>query len=111
MGFDVKRRNVEMNMSSLQGYITASYEELVNLFGEPTYMDCDDDEYAKVDVMWTVLISTPTGPVKASIYNWKDFDGGRYCQSAPSYKWHIGGFNDRAVYAVEGVIGTQGVRI
>lgn len=111
MSFTVKTRGVEMNMSSLMGYISASYEELVNLFGEPTYMDCDDDEYAKVNVEWTVLIQTPTGPVKASIYNWKDYDGGRYCQSALLYKWHIGGYNDRAVYAVEGVVGSEGVRI
>ena len=32
---------VNMNMSSLQGYVKTTYDKLVEIFGEPTYTDAE----------------------------------------------------------------------
>lgn len=83
--------DVNMNMSSLQGYIKTTYDKLVELFGKPTYSDADP--YEKVNCEWTVQTENEDGDiVKFSIYNWKT-------GSVPTeeYDWHIGGYDYDAV--------------
>ena len=81
-------RTVSTSGSCLRGYIKTTYDELVNVFGEPTTLKGD-----KVNVEWTILFSDGT---VATIYDWK-------LQSAPMgvYDWHIGGFSQRAVDCIK----------
>ena len=82
--------DVCMNMSSLQGYVTTTYDKLVELFGKPTYTDADP--YEKVNCEWTVAAENEDGDtVKFSIYNWKT----GYIPT-DEYQWHIGGYSYEA---------------
>jgi len=73
-----------LNGTCLQGYVETTYDELVNVFGNPTELQGD-----KVTVEWIIQFSDGT---VASIYDWK-------LQKTPMqvYKWHIGGRSQRAV--------------
>ena len=79
----------------LQGYIKASYEQLVKTFGEPH--DPDGDNY-KTDVEWAFEFADGT---IATLYNWKN--GKNYLGEAEClelndiYEWHVGGFSEKAV--------------
>ena len=81
---------VDVNMSSLQGYVKTTYDKLVEIFGEPTYTDANP--YEKVNCEWAVTADTDEGFVKFSIYNWKD---GKI--PTEEYDWHIGGYGFDAV--------------
>jgi hypothetical protein len=81
-----------VDMTCLQGYIRATYKELVETFGPPG----EGDDY-KIDVEW--ILKWPNGVV-ATIYNWKD--GKNYC--GPEGKavedildWNIGGHTSLSV--------------
>ena len=76
--------------SSLSGYVEATYHELEQVFGEPTYADEDPSE--KVQTEWTLRLNG----VVATIYNWKT-------QQTPRglYRWHIGGFGKGEVEMVQ----------
>ena len=79
----------------LQGYIKASYEQLVKTFGAPH--DPDGDNY-KTDVEWAFEFADGT---IATLYNWKN--GKNYLGEAEGlelndiYEWHVGGFSEKAV--------------
>ena len=79
----------------LQGYIKASYDQLVKTFGEPH--DPDGDNY-KTDVEWAFEFADGT---IATLYNWKN--GKNYLGEAEGlelndiYEWHVGGFSEKAV--------------
>jgi antitoxin component YwqK of YwqJK toxin-antitoxin module len=86
-------------MTCLQGYIVASYDRLVELFGEPT----EGDGY-KVDAEWIVEFEDGT---VATIYNWKN--GRNYCghEGYPIElitDWNIGGYKKQAVRLVDDVL-------
>ena len=76
-----------INGTCLQGYIETTYDELVNVFGEPTKLEGD-----KVTVEWIIRFSDGT---VASIYDWK-------LSETPMeyYPWHIGGMSQLAVNRV-----------
>ena len=79
----------------LQGYIKASYEQLVKTFGEPH--DPNGDNY-KTDVEWAFEFADGT---IATLYHWKN--GHNYLGEAEGlelddiYEWHVGGFSEKAV--------------
>ena len=79
----------------LQGYIKATYEQLVKTFGEPH--DPDGDNY-KTDVEWAFEFADGT---IATLYNWKN--GKNYLGEAEGlelndiYEWNVGGNSDKAV--------------
>lgn len=79
--------------SSLSGKIYTTYDQLVEAFGAPTFMDYNPDE--KIQVEWVLLIDG----IVATIYNWKlgyvPYD---------LYDWHIGGFNKGEVEAVQAAL-------
>ncbi len=87
------------NMSSLQGYIETTYEELVTALGEPTFTESELD---KSTVQWdlTVIVKRPYDEdhdyVVATIYDWKTAE-----TPTEPYKWHIGGFDNDAVDVVQ----------
>ena len=76
--------------SSLSGYVEATYYELEQVFGEPTYALEDPSE--KIQTEWTLRLNG----VVATIYNWKT-------QQTPRglYRWHIGGFGRGEVELVQ----------
>ena len=85
-------RDIEINGTHLQGYVDASFDTLVNVFGKPTV----GDEY-KTDWEWAVEFDDGT---VATVYNWKN--GPNYCGSTGLNKhqvndWHVGGFSRDAV--------------
>ena len=79
----------------LQGYIKASYDQLVKAFGEPH--DPNGDNY-KTDVEWAFEFADGT---IATLYNWKN--GKNYLGEAEGlelndiYEWNVGGNSDKAV--------------
>lgn len=76
-----------MSWTSLQGYIEATYDELLEAFGEPAHYD--DDRHNKVTTEFTVF--TEDGPI--FLYDWKEYDSGERCRSGLPYQWHVGGRN------------------
>ncbi len=92
----------------LVGTVTTSYEKLVEAFGKPTYVETTDDE--KVDIEWDIDFGVadfenPDETVIATVYNWKDYDGGNEAMSSDSYEWHIGGHGYEAVECVRKALG------
>ena len=80
-----------LKATCLQGYMNASYEELVQVFGEPTFDTPSGD--GKTDIEWLLKIHDNEFDEDhvVTIYNWKDYDGGLAARSNPNYEWHIGG--------------------
>ena len=72
--------------------ITATYDQLVEIFGKPTYTDADP--YEKVNAEWTIeskVVEKNEDPDDYfykgfTIYNWKT----GYIPTE-EYEWHVGG--------------------
>lgn len=79
------------NGTSFQGYVIATYDRIVKVFGQPI----GGDGY-KVDAEWKIL--TPEGI--ATIYNYKDGEnylGYKGTKIEKIAEWHIGGHNKGVV--------------
>jgi hypothetical protein len=88
--------NVNAGGTSLQGYVSVSYHELLTKFGEPTGSDG-----FKSDAEWEILFDD--GKV-ATIYNWKDgknYNGSRGLRVERITDWHIGGSDKEVVSRVK----------
>jgi len=89
--------------TSLRGTIEATYEELIEAFGEPTYSDTSSD--GKVSTEWMLRFELASDmAVVATIYDWKMYDGGTACRSGEKFRWNVGGFSFRALELVEEVL-------
>ena len=77
----VNSDSVDINGTSLQGYVVTTFKELVNTFGAPTYGETSGD--GKVSCEWCLQFSDGT---VATIYDYKE-------DATPmgEYSWHIGG--------------------
>jgi hypothetical protein len=85
----------EANGTHLQGYVSAGYDRLVELLGEPISGDVED----KVTTEWVLVFTGPEGErVTATLYDWKEYS--LRCRQAARYDWHIGGHDKRAVELV-----------
>ena len=88
--YEIKPRSNWVS-TSLQGYITTSYADLVEVFGEPQSTETSGD--GKVDIEWELQVEdhdfNSISPL--TIYNWKDYDGGITAKTQSDYRWHIGG--------------------
>lgn len=87
--------------TSLQGYITAAFTDLYDLFGKPNY--ADPDPYNKVNCEWCLVVKDFEGNYHdCTIYNWKTgtipYD---------EYEWHIGGRSIYAASLVQEIIDRQ----
>jgi hypothetical protein len=91
---------VNTNMCCLVGTAEASYDRIVEAFGAPTYDEPSGD--GKVDIEWNIEFDDGT---VATIYNWKDFDGGFRARESSSYTWHIGGRSQTSKLLVAEVLG------
>lgn len=79
-----------VNMTSLQGFIKTTYDDLVKVFGEPRYRDGD-----KVTAEWNLEFEVDGDYVTATIYDWKLGE-----TPFEEYDWHIGGFSTQAAHIV-----------
>lgn len=77
-------KDANSNMTSLQGYITAYYHQIEEIFGEPDHRNGD-----KTTVEWCLQFDDGT---VATIYDWKEYE-----TPFGKYRWHIGGRNQDAV--------------
>jgi len=80
--------------TSLQGYIKASYEQLLNAFGPP-HEDMSDNY--KTDVEWAFEFADGT---VATLYNWKNgknYNGDDGLELNHIYEWNVGGNSEKAV--------------
>ena len=80
--------------TSLQGYIKAPYEKLLEVFGAPNSTLCDN---YKTDVEWAFEFADGT---IATLYNWKNgknYLGDEGSELNDIYEWNVGGFNEKAV--------------
>jgi hypothetical protein len=90
--------------TSLQGYITADYAELVRAFGMP---NGEGDGY-KVQAEW--ILSTPAGI--ATVYDYKmgkDYNGEDGIPAEEVTEWHIGGASKAVVQWVEAALVPKGI--
>ena len=79
------------NGSSLRGYVTATYDNLVELFGEPNAY-CGDKTWNAWDLCFRVYDEDgeDSEDVYVDIYDWKE--SGPHASKGDAYRWHIGGF-------------------
>lgn len=85
------------NFTSLQGYLTATRRQLVEVFGEPLPTESLD---GKTTTEWIIRFKDKKVTTFATIYDWK-----RYELGAPTddevYMWHIGGHSYHGLELVE----------
>jgi hypothetical protein len=84
---------INVTGSSLSGYVEATYHELEQVFGAPTYADENPDD--KVQTEWCLRLNG----VIATIYNWKTAQTPRGL-----YRWHVGGFGRGEVEMVQQLV-------
>lgn len=87
--------DIDPSGTSLQGYFTKNYYQLVELLGEPT----NGDGY-KVDAEWYLQFDDGT---IATIYNYKDginYNGKDGTPTDQIYHWHVGGRSQFALVNV-----------
>tara|TARA_A100001015_G_C14826488_1_gene646889 strand:+ start:78 stop:392 length:315 start_codon:yes stop_codon:yes gene_type:complete len=92
--------HIDVDGTSFQDYIHATYEQLTDIFGEP-----HNYEGYKTDAEWDIMFADKT---VATIYNWKD--GKNYCgREGVNVEyitdWHIGGHGKKSANKVKSVIG------
>ncbi len=93
-------------MSCLQGHIHATYQELVEVFGEPDFLIQDLSEFDptdcnKVETEWEFQGKGYDGEsIPVRIYDWKCHDAGRTSRNGEKFEWHIGGNTYAAVECV-----------
>mgnify|MGYP003352991921 FL=1 len=91
MKYRVTNNNSDANMTSLCGYITTTYADLVEAFGSP--LPGGD----KTNSEW--IIKFADGEV-ATIYDWKEPVTPVY-----DYNWHIGGNKGEVVKRIAVILG------
>jgi hypothetical protein len=82
---EIKQTTKSSEGTALRGYISISYEKLVDLLGKP---NSEGDEY-KVDVEWVLEV----GDKIVKIYNWKNgkgYWGNSGLRPEQITEWHIG---------------------
>ena len=95
-------KTMESSGTHLQGNVGATYQELVEVFGEPIRYDSDGTTHMsnKVDAEWIINFEDGT---KATIYNYKNglnYLGAEGKRVSEISMWNVGGHNERAVFLV-----------
>ncbi len=99
--------SINVNGTSLKGFVKTTYADLVEKFGEPTYTSGD-----KTTAEWNLefevdvpVFEGGTEYVTATIYDWKT------CSTPMGeYEWHVGGYNMDALYVIEKALDVTGIR-
>ena len=84
----------------LQGNVGATYQELVEVFGEPTRFEWSEESDNKVDAQWAIKFEDGT---IATIYNYKNglyYLGAEGKRVSQIMMWNVGGYSERAVTLV-----------
>ena len=87
--------------SSLRGHIHATYDELVEVFGEPNILNAEEGD--KVFNEWGVRFEDGDDDIYTTIYDWKELDA--YDSHVGNYRWHIGGRDHRGVELIYEALG------
>ena len=82
--------------SSLRGHINASYQALVEAFGEPNILNAEEGD--KVWNEWGIRFNDGDEEIYATIYDWKEQSA--YDSHVGGYRWHIGGKVVEALWCV-----------
>ena len=97
--YELIDKDASITGTSLQGYIEATYDDLVKAFGKPTYDSTEHGESDKVHTQWGLEFENEEGDlIVATIYDWKEENA--YNSRVGKYRWHIGGNSYDAVEAV-----------
>lgn len=83
-------------MTSLQGYVHATFDQLSALFPVDTQGSADDK------VSTEFIVEGENGPIY--LYDWKEYDGGYACRSPVGYDWHVGGRSSSDVEFVRSLL-------
>lgn len=78
--------------TSLQGYVVATFEEMVAILGAPHHENHGD----KCDTEWNCRADDG---IVFTVYDYDDTN--EDARDGSPYKWHIGGFTPDALRAVE----------
>lgn len=90
---------LDCNGTSLQGSIESSLSELVDAFGECAWKSADPE--SKVSHCWEITFQhVDKGCVRATIYDWKQHDGGQRVTSNATMSYNVGGDSQCAVDCV-----------
>ena len=87
--------------SSLRGHIHATYDELVEVFGEPNILNAEEGD--KVFNEWGIRFEDGDDDIYTTIYDWKELDA--YDSHIGNYRWHIGGKEHRGVELIYEALG------
>ena len=87
--------------SSLRGHIYATYQSLVEVFGEPNILNGEEGD--KVWNEWGIRFEDGDDDVYTTIYDWKELDA--YDSHIGNYRWHIGGKEHRGVELIYEALG------
>ena len=84
--------------SSLKGTVTATYIQLLEVFGEPNILNAESSGDDKVHNEWGIRFSNGDDDIYATIYDWKEMDA--YDSHYGEYRWHIGGRQMESLWCV-----------
>tara|TARA_X000001388_G_scaffold54344_1_gene39903 strand:+ start:599 stop:889 length:291 start_codon:yes stop_codon:yes gene_type:complete len=87
----------DIDGTHLQGYIHATYYQLLEAFGKPH----DNGDGYKTDVEWAFKFADGT---VATLYNWKNgknYLGEEGSELKDMFTWNIGGRSERAVTKIK----------
>ena len=89
--------------SSLKGTILATYDALVEAFGEPNMLNAEPSGDDKVHNEWGIEFEDGDDYVYATIYDWKELSptDSHYGE----YRWHIGGRDHRGIELIYEALG------
>lgn len=105
--YSVQVGPINASGTCFQGEVRATYDQLVQALGPPTYPNGDDD---KVDREWTMTFTSVLDPEiteVATLYNWKDGPNYLGADGLPPeaiLDWHVGGVQPLAVRLVEALL-------
>ena len=85
------RRVKNVDGTSLVGYVTTTFDRLVQVFGRPCIEE--PGELDKVNILWKLEIQKKT----ITIYDYKE----KVPPTVGEYRWHIGGY----VNGVDRIVG------
>jgi hypothetical protein len=91
-------RTTDINGTSLKGAVAASFDKLVEVFGQPCLLD-PPSSIEKVTTEWRIKFKDGT---VATIYDWKNY--GYVPPRDEKVAWHVGGFSSEALTHVKNAL-------
>jgi len=92
-------KHINIDGTSLRGYVKIYYKDLVTAFGKPTQQKPSGDD--NIRIRWNIKFADDT---LATIYDWKNYGKSVKWVKGNHTVWHIGGNNKYAVDKVLDVL-------